>query len=153
MSTPSLAGFVKRRPWLLKALQPVANWYANAAGYRQIGLRYVTTSQPTLSLPPIAAGEKERKGGAYTHRSDDLIPEESEVVQTALGRLNEKERYDRIFRIRRAIQCSIQHQLLPKNEWTKPDQDTLYLSPIIKAVEAENKERENLDNLTVYKKH
>lgn len=61
MSTPSLAGFVKRRPWLLKALQPVANWYANAAGYRQIGLRYVTTSQSTLSLPPIAAGEKERK--------------------------------------------------------------------------------------------
>lgn len=103
---------------------------------------------------PNCSGRKgKERGGLHTHRSDDLIPEESEVVQTALGRLNEKERYDRIFRIRRAIQCSIQHQLLPKNEWTKPDQDTLYLSPIIKAVEAENKERENLDNLTVYKKH
>lgn len=87
------------------------------------------------------------------HRSDDLIPEESEVVQTALSRLNEKERYDRIFRIRRAIQCSIQHQLLPKHEWTKPEEDTEYLSPIIEAIEAENKERDNLDNLTVFKKH
>lgn len=90
---------------------------------------------------------------AATTRSDDLIPEESETVQTALARLNEKERYDRIFRIRRAIQCSIQHQLLPKHEWTKPEEDTKYLSPIIEAIEAENKERENLDNLTVFKKH
>lgn len=67
--------------------------------------------------------------------------------------MNEKERYDRIFRIRRAIQCSIAHQLLPRHEWTKPEEDVKYLSPIIEAVEAETKERENLDALTVFKKH
>lgn len=50
MSVPSLAGFVMKRPWLLKALTPVANWYANAAGYRQIGLRYVTLTLRQLRL-------------------------------------------------------------------------------------------------------
>lgn len=38
---PSLAPFVQARPWLRNALKPLANWYANAAGYRQLGLRYV----------------------------------------------------------------------------------------------------------------
>lgn len=74
-------------------------------------------------------------------------------MQTALARLNEKERYDRIFRIRRAVQCSIAHKLLPKSEWTKPDEDTPYLLPIIKIIEAEEKEKEALDTMTVYKKH
>jgi len=36
---PSFAPFVLRRPWLLKMVKPIANWYANAAGYRQIGLK------------------------------------------------------------------------------------------------------------------
>jgi hypothetical protein len=36
----SLAPFVLKRPWLTKMLTPAANWYANAAGYRQLGLRY-----------------------------------------------------------------------------------------------------------------
>jgi ubiquinol-cytochrome c reductase subunit 7 len=35
----SLAPFVNKRPWLKNMLMPVANWYANAAGYRQLGLR------------------------------------------------------------------------------------------------------------------
>ncbi len=36
----SLAPFVLRRPWLTKMLMPAATWYANAAGYRKLGLRY-----------------------------------------------------------------------------------------------------------------
>jgi ubiquinol-cytochrome c reductase subunit 7 len=36
----SLAPFVLRRPWLTKMLKPVASWYADAAGYRKLGLRY-----------------------------------------------------------------------------------------------------------------
>lgn len=36
----SLAPFVLRRPWLTKLLTPAASWYANAAGYRKLGLRY-----------------------------------------------------------------------------------------------------------------
>jgi hypothetical protein len=55
-------------------------------------------------------------------RWDDLLEEEDEVVQLALRRLTPKESYDRIFRIRRAVQCSYQHKLLPKEEWTKPEE-------------------------------
>lgn len=40
MSYVTLAPFVAKRPWLQSALKPLANWYANAAGYRQLGLRY-----------------------------------------------------------------------------------------------------------------
>lgn len=36
---PSLISSVSKRPWLKKLLTPVANWYANAAGYRQMGLQ------------------------------------------------------------------------------------------------------------------
>lgn len=37
-------------------------------------------------------------------RADDLIPEESEVVQMALKRLSPREAYDRVYRMRRAFQ-------------------------------------------------
>lgn len=35
----SLAPFVLRRPWLTNMLKPIASWYADAAGYRKLGLR------------------------------------------------------------------------------------------------------------------
>lgn len=50
------------------------------------------------------------------------MEEERESVQIALKRLSSKESYDRIYRIRRAVQCSYQHKLLPKSEWTKPEE-------------------------------
>jgi hypothetical protein len=40
-------------------------------------------------------------------RFDDLIPEESDVVLTAIKRLPSKEAYDRTFRIRRAFQVRL----------------------------------------------
>ncbi|EHA52270.1 Cytochrome b-c1 complex subunit 7 [Pyricularia oryzae] len=123
MSYPSAAPFILRRPWLKKLLMPVAEWHANAAGYRQMGLR-----------------------------ADDLIPEESETVQAAIKRLDAKENYDRIFRLRRAAQLSLSHQLLPKSEWTKPEQDVPYLLPIIKRVEAELAEKAALDSAEVLPK-
>ncbi|KAL3481582.1 cytochrome b-c1 complex subunit 7 [Aspergillus californicus] len=122
MSAPSIASHIVKRPWLSKWVMPIANWYTNAAGYRRLGLRI-----------------------------DDLIPEENMVVQTAIKRLPPKEAYDRIFRIRRAFQCSISHTLLPVEEHTKPEEDVEYLSPIIREIEKENKEREDLDNLAVKK--
>lgn len=54
---------------------PLAEWYHTKMGYRQLGLRY-----------------------------EDLLMEESEVVQLALKRLPPREAYDRVFRIRRAFQ-------------------------------------------------
>lgn len=40
MSGVSLAGFIAKKPWLLKIMMPLSNWYCNAAGYRKMGLRY-----------------------------------------------------------------------------------------------------------------
>ncbi|CAK7205021.1 Cytochrome b-c1 complex subunit 7, mitochondrial [Sporothrix eucalyptigena] len=124
MSYISLAPFIKQRPWLLNALKPVANWYVGLSGYRQMGLR-----------------------------ADDLIPEESDVVQQAIKRLPAQENYDRIFRMRRAVQLSLQHKLLPKDQWTKPEEDKPYLLPLIKEIEAEIKERHELDTIEIIKSH
>ncbi|KAI1327358.1 14 kDa subunit of cytochrome bd ubiquinol oxidase [Xylariaceae sp. FL0255] len=120
----SLAPYVAKRPWLLKLIKPLAGWYSNAAGYRQLGLR-----------------------------SDDLIVEENEMVIQALKRLPPQEAYDRVYRLRRAIQCSVSHKLLPKEEWTKPEEDVPYLSPIIEQIKAAEKEKEDLDSLTIVKNH
>ncbi|KAF1820413.1 14 kDa subunit of cytochrome bd ubiquinol oxidase [Dissoconium aciculare CBS 342.82] len=122
MSTPSLAPFINKRPWLQRWMKPLSEWYMDNAGYRKLGLR-----------------------------ADDLIPEESPEMQLALKRLSPKEAYDRVFRMRRAFQCSLAHQLLPKSEWTKPEQDTPYLSPIIKEIEAERTEREDLESMQITK--
>ncbi|KAG9519800.1 hypothetical protein KCU71_g8833, partial [Aureobasidium melanogenum] len=122
MSQPSMTNFIVKRPWLKRWMTPLANWYTDAAGYRKLGLR-----------------------------ADDLIPEESETVLLALKRLPPKEAYDRVFRMRRAFQCSLSHQLLPKNEQTKPDEDIPYLSPIIKEIEAERRERMDLDAMVIKK--
>ncbi|KAI9773880.1 MAG: Cytochrome b-c1 complex subunit 7 [Geoglossum simile] len=120
MSQPSFTNFIVKRPWLRRWMTPLANWYADAAGYRKLGLR-----------------------------ADDLIPEESETVELALKRLSPKESYDRVFRLRRAFQCSLSHRLLPKEEQTKPEEDILYLSPIIREIEAEKKEREDLESMII----
>jgi len=104
-------------------MKPLANWYCNAAGYRQLGLR-----------------------------ADDLLPEENDTVQNALKRLRPQEAYDRVFRLRRAFQLSMSHQLLPKEEWTKPEEDVPYLSGIITDIEAEMAEREDLETMIVQKR-
>ncbi|KIW67619.1 hypothetical protein PV04_06857 [Phialophora macrospora] len=120
MSGPSLAPYILKRPWLKRWMMPFANWYANTAGYRSLGLRH-----------------------------DDLIPEENDIVQLALKRLPPKEAYDRVFRLRRAFQCSLSHHLLPPAEHTKPEEDIPYLSPIIEEIEREEKERADLESMIV----
>ncbi|KAK5740555.1 Cytochrome b-c1 complex subunit 7, mitochondrial [Elasticomyces elasticus] len=123
MSYLSLAPFIQKRPWLLRWMRPLSRWYFDNSGYRKLGLK-----------------------------ADDLIPEESESVQLALKRLPPKEAYDRVFRMRRAFQCSLAHQLLPQTEWTTPDQDYPYLEPIIKEIEAERTEREDLESMIIKKR-
>ncbi|KAI1439283.1 14 kDa subunit of cytochrome bd ubiquinol oxidase [Xylaria sp. CBS 124048] len=120
----SLAPYIMKRPWLRKLIQPLASWYTNAAGYRQLGLR-----------------------------ADDLIIEEDERVLLALKRLPPQEVYDRVYRLRRAIQCSVTHKLLPRDQWTKPEEDIPYLSPIIAQIRAAEKEKQDLDSMTVIKTH
>ncbi|KAL9078071.1 MAG: hypothetical protein Q9157_003010 [Trypethelium eluteriae] len=91
-------------------------------------------------------------GSSWGYRSDDLIPEESDTVQKALKRLPPKEAYDRVFRLRRAFQLSLQHTILPKEEWTTTAQDRPYLSQLIEDIERENKERQELDAMVPNKK-
>ncbi|PFH60801.1 hypothetical protein XA68_10315 [Ophiocordyceps unilateralis] len=124
MSAVSIAPFILRRPWLHKMMMPLANWYADAAGYRKLGLRY-----------------------------DDLLEEEREAVQIALKRLSPKEAYDRVYRLRRSTQLSYQHKLLPHEQWTKPEEDVPYLRPLVEQVEAEIAEKNDLDAMHVFKKH
>ncbi|KAH6986145.1 cytochrome b-c1 complex subunit 7 [Ilyonectria destructans] len=120
----SLAPYILRRPWLARLFKPAATWYVNAAGYRQLGLRH-----------------------------DDLLEEENDAAQKALKRISAKDSYERIYRIRRAVQCSYQHKLLPKEQWTTTATDTRYLSPVIEGVKAEMAEKEELDSIAVIRKN
>ncbi|CAO3657617.1 unnamed protein product [Mucor hiemalis] len=123
----SLKSLVQNSKLLSSFLKPVSKAYAGAAGYRQIGLRY-----------------------------DDLLAEESEVVQEALRRLeiaNPRAAYDRAYRIRVAQQCSLSHELLPKTKWVTPTEDIRYLQPYIDEVTAEVAERDAFDNIKVAARH
>ncbi|GAA5807698.1 hypothetical protein MFLAVUS_001072 [Mucor flavus] len=127
MSSLSLKSLIQNSKLLTSFLKPVSKAYAGAAGYRQIGLRY-----------------------------DDLVAEESELVQEALRRLEIADPhaiYDRAYRIRVAQQCSLSHQLLPKDQWVSATEyinlDIRYLQPYIDEVAAETAERDAFDNIKV----
>ena len=50
-------------------------------------------------------------------RFDDLIPEETPIVEEALSRLSPREYSDRLFRIRRALHLSMAKDTLPEWDW------------------------------------
>ncbi|RZC31926.1 UCR 14kD domain containing protein [Asbolus verrucosus] len=72
---------------------------------------------------------------------DDVLYEDDDVKE-ALRRLPESEIDARNFRILRAVQLSIQKDILPKDQWTKLEEDRLYLTPIVNQVIKEREERE-----------
>ena len=51
--------------------------------------------------------------------------EDTPELAEAVRRLPEEEQNLRMFRIKRALDLSMKHQLLPKEEWTKPEEVTL----------------------------
>jgi len=106
-----------------------------------------------LSSPPLPLDLVPRRETDLPISSDDLLPEDNEVVLAALKRLPPKESYDRVYRIRRATQLSLQHKVLPKAQWTKDEEDTPYLMPLVKQIEAELKEQDQLDSMEVVRKH
>jgi ubiquinol-cytochrome c reductase subunit 7 len=115
----SLANAVRNSKFLTAIFNPIVRVYPDLAGYRKVGLKY-----------------------------DDLISEENDVVVEALRRLPAAEQDARVFRIRRAFQCSLSHSELPKNEWITSEDDVSYLLPIIKQVELEFKERDEFEALS-----
>ncbi|KAJ3476094.1 hypothetical protein NLI96_g11398 [Meripilus lineatus] len=116
----SLAPQVRASKTLTRWIKPFANWYVNLSGYRKMGLRY-----------------------------DDLLVEERDDVQRALGRLTERENYDRTFRFKRASQASVLHANLPKEQWIKPEEDIRYLRPHVEEVVKEDNERKVWDAISV----
>ena len=72
---------------------------------------------------------------------DDTIFE-TEDVKEAIRRLPEDLYNDRMFRIKRALDLTMRHQILPKDQWTKYEEDKFYLEPYLKEVIWERKERE-----------
>ncbi|CDO92692.1 unnamed protein product [Kluyveromyces dobzhanskii CBS 2104] len=121
-SIAKIGDYILRTPALAKVIVPVAHQFINISGYRKMGLR-----------------------------CDDLIDEENELAQTALRRLPADDSYARIYRIINAHQLSLTHHLLPKNKWTKAEEDVPYLTPYLLEAEAHVKEKEELDNLELAK--
>lgn len=72
---------------------------------------------------------------------DDLLHEDEDVKE-ALKRLPQNTVDERNYRILRATQLSIQKDILPKEQWTKLEEDKLYLTPIVDEVIKEREERE-----------
>ncbi|KAK2830381.1 hypothetical protein Q5P01_018312 [Channa striata] len=87
-------------------------WYYNLCGFNKLGLM-----------------------------RDDTIYENSDVKE-ALKRLPENVYNDRMFRIKRALDLSLRQQILPKDQWTKYEQDDQYLTPYLDEVIRERKEKE-----------
>ena len=72
---------------------------------------------------------------------DDTIHENDDVKE-AIRRLPENLYNDRVFRIKRALDLSMRQQILPKEQWTKYEEDKFYLEPYLKEVIQERRERE-----------
>ncbi|XP_067281464.1 cytochrome b-c1 complex subunit 7 [Pseudorasbora parva] len=87
-------------------------WYYNACGFNKLGLM-----------------------------RDDTIYEDSNVKE-AVRRLPEPVYNDRMFRIKRALDLTMKQQILPKDQWTKYEEDTPYLEPYLEEVIREKKEIE-----------
>uniref|UniRef100_A0A8C8SZS6 Cytochrome b-c1 complex subunit 7 n=1 Tax=Peromyscus maniculatus bairdii TaxID=230844 RepID=A0A8C8SZS6_PERMB len=72
---------------------------------------------------------------------DDIIYE-TEDVKEAIRRLPENLYNDRMFQIKRALDLTMKHQILPKEQGTKYEEDKFYLEPYLKEVIRERKEKE-----------
>lgn len=103
-----------------KWLDGFRKWYYNAAGFNKLGLM----------------------------RDDTL--HETEDVKEAIRRLPEDLYNDRMFRIKRALDLTMRHQILPKDQWTKYEEDKFYLEPYLKEVIRERKEREEWGYQSVF---
>jgi hypothetical protein len=59
----SLAGWIKSSRTLSKYIKPVANWYADLAGYRKMGLKYDDLRECFDALPDIDLMKRNSDGG------------------------------------------------------------------------------------------
>ncbi|XP_064231381.1 cytochrome b-c1 complex subunit 7-like [Aotus nancymaae] len=95
-----------------RLLEIMRKWYYNAAGFNKLGLL-----------------------------RDNTMYEDQDVKE-AIRSLSENFYNDRMFRIKRALDLSMKHQLLPKEQWTKCEEEKYYLVPHLKEVIRETEEWE-----------
>lgn len=76
---------------------------------------------------------------------DDLLWEDDDVIE-ALRRIPEHVVDDRNYRIIRAAHLSLCGDVLPKLKWTLLEDDILYLTPFVKDVIRERRERQEWNN-------
>ncbi|XP_078038295.1 cytochrome b-c1 complex subunit 7 isoform X2 [Augochlora pura] len=87
------------------------------------------------------------KNEMLTHRSlmrDDIMHEYPDVEE-AIRRLPKRLAEERAFRLIRAAQLDLQQRVLPKEQWTKYEEDVLYLTPLVEEVKREREEREKYE--------
>ena len=89
----------------------VRRWAYNASGFNKLGLLH-----------------------------DDCLYEEDDVKE-AIRRLPERVQDERTFRLQRAMQLSMTHQILPKEEWPTYDTDVRYLKELLAEVRLEDREK------------
>ncbi|XP_017882239.1 cytochrome b-c1 complex subunit 7-like [Ceratina calcarata] len=80
----------------------------------------------------------------YGLRREDIIHETPDVIE-ALRRIQLRSPEvieERNFRIVRAMQLDCAKKYLPKEQWTKLEEDDLYLLPVLREVIKERKERQ-----------
>ncbi|XP_046875841.1 cytochrome b-c1 complex subunit 7 isoform X2 [Hypomesus transpacificus] len=95
-----------------RLIEGFRKWYYNACGFNKIGLL-----------------------------RDDTLHEDDDVKE-AIRRLPETVYNDRMFRIKRALDLSMKHQILPKDQWIQYEEDNYYLEPYLKEVIRERMEKE-----------
>lgn len=121
-SVVKASDYILSRPTLSKIIVPAAKAFCAYAGYREMGLKF-----------------------------NDLLLEETPVMQKAISRLPPDLSYSRVYRNITARQLSLSHDLLPPNKAVKPEEDNHYLVPYILEAEKEAFEKAELDNIQVTK--
>ncbi|KAM3928029.1 cytochrome b-c1 complex subunit 7 [Leptodactylus fuscus] len=96
-----------------RLMDSLCKWYYGLAGFNKLGLM----------------------------RDDTLY--ESPDVQEAIRRLPPKLYDERMFRVKRALDLDMKKSILPKDQWTKYEEDVHYLEPYLKEVIRERKEKES----------
>uniref|UniRef100_A0A0A9XBC7 Cytochrome b-c1 complex subunit 7 n=1 Tax=Lygus hesperus TaxID=30085 RepID=A0A0A9XBC7_LYGHE len=116
--------------------------------FRVLSTRLASTSAKKGTVPPATPFRKWVYNATgfnkYGLMHDDVL-HENEDVKEALRRLPEDLLHARTFRIVRAMQLSMTHDLLPKEQWTKYEEDVRYLQPYLEEVKKEREERAEWD--------
>jgi len=78
----------------------------------------------------------------YGLKFEDLLLETPDV-QEAINRLPKEVLSDRDDRIKQALVLNCMGDILPKKDWTKPEEDTPYLATYLEEVVQERRDREH----------